>query len=116
MKRVFCALCALLLLTSSLFSCGGRLTGAGAIAEVTLTFHAPGDAWEKADSDAAEAVDIIDFNFGSRPGLNDYWHTEKDTMDKVSEESLHAAGRLAAEIVNALVSARAQRPPSGERP
>ncbi len=63
-----------------------------------------------------KAVDIIDFDFGSEPGLNDYWHTEKDTMDKVSEESLHAAGRLAVEIVNALGSARAQRPPSGERP
>lgn len=63
-----------------------------------------------------KAVDIIDFNFGSRPGLNDYWHTEKDTMDKVSEESLHAAGRLAAEIVNALGAARARRPPVGELP
>lgn len=62
------------------------------------------------------AVDIIDFNFGSKPGLNDYWHTEEDTMDKVSVESLYAAGRLAVEIVNELASKQAQRPPSGERP
>lgn len=63
-----------------------------------------------------KAVDIIDFNFGSEPGLNDYWHTEKDTMDKVSVESLYAAGRLAVGIVDELVSTRVQRPPSGERP
>ncbi len=47
-----------------------------------------------------KAVDIIDFEFGSAKGLNDYWHTEKDTMDKVSVDSLYAAGCLAVEIVN----------------
>ncbi len=47
-----------------------------------------------------KAVDIIDFEYGSAPGKNDYWHTPKDTMDKISVESLHSAGRLAVEIVN----------------
>lgn len=40
------------------------------------------------------ALDLIDFDYGSAPGLNDWWHTEKDTMDKVSEKSLLTAGRL----------------------
>ncbi len=57
-----------------------------------------------------KAVDIIDFDFGSAPGRNDYWHTEQDTMDKVSVDSLLSAGRLAAEIVNAFCY------PSGECP
>ena len=46
------------------------------------------------------AVDIIDFDYGSKRGLNDYWHTPADTMDKVSEESLLAVGRLAIAIIN----------------
>ncbi len=63
-----------------------------------------------------KAADLIDFNFGSAPGLNDYWHTEKDTMDKVSVESLLSAGRLAAEIVNVLGASRSQRSSSGACP
>lgn len=51
------------------------------------------------------AVDLIDFDFGSAPGGNEYWHTEADTMDKVSASSLFAAGRLVAEIVNLCDSA-----------
>ena len=39
------------------------------------------------------AVDIIDFEYGSRPGLNDYWHTPADTLDKLSAESLSTVGR-----------------------
>ena len=48
------------------------------------------------------AVDLIDFEYGSAPGKNDYWHTPADTMDKVSAESLEKAGRLAAAILDAL--------------
>lgn len=40
------------------------------------------------------ALDLIDFDYGSAPGVNDYWHTGKDTMDKVSEKSLLTSGRL----------------------
>ena len=50
------------------------------------------------------AIDLIDFEFGSAPGKNDYWHTPKDTMDKISERSLLASGRLAAELLNLLVN------------
>jgi len=40
------------------------------------------------------AVDIIDFEYGSAPGSNDYWHTPEDTMDKLSAESLYIVGRV----------------------
>lgn len=49
------------------------------------------------------ALALIDFNYGSAPGLNDYWHTPKDTMDKVSEESLLKSGRLVAEMLEILL-------------
>ena len=48
------------------------------------------------------AIDIIDFDFGSAPGLNDWWHTPNDTLDKISTASLLVSGRLTAEILNAL--------------
>ena len=48
------------------------------------------------------AIDLIDFEFGSEPGLNDYWHTEKDTMDKLSRKSLEQSGRLVAELIKLL--------------
>lgn len=46
-----------------------------------------------------EAIDLIDFSYGSAPGLNDYWHTEKDVMDNVSVGSLEKSGALAAAIL-----------------
>ena len=39
------------------------------------------------------ALDIIDFDFGSVPGQNDYWHTGADTLDKVSPRSLEIVGQ-----------------------
>ena len=48
------------------------------------------------------SIDLIDFDFGSAPGLNDWWHTPNDTLDKISAESLLVSGRLVAEILNAL--------------
>jgi len=38
------------------------------------------------------AVDIIDFEYGSSPEENDYWHTEEDTLDKISSRSLKIVG------------------------
>jgi len=48
------------------------------------------------------AVDLIDFDYGSQPGLNDYWHTVKDTTDKLSADSLLATGRIVLEMINRL--------------
>jgi len=38
------------------------------------------------------AVDLIDFEFGPE---NRYWHTEADTMDKISAESMKTAADVA---------------------
>ena len=46
------------------------------------------------------AVVIIDFEYGSRPGLNDYWHTPADTLAKLSAESLGIVGRVVAQLLN----------------
>ena len=48
------------------------------------------------------AVDLIDFVYGSAPGLNDYWHTPQDTVDKLSDASLTAVGRVVLEMVRRL--------------
>lgn len=48
------------------------------------------------------AVDLIDFQYGSRPGRNDYWHTPEDRMDKLSAESLETVGRVVIRVLNGL--------------
>jgi len=55
------------------------------------------------------AVDLIDFDFGSAPGLNDYWHTEKDTLDKISPRSLTVVGQTALRLVALLQNQSASR-------
>ncbi|MBN2319593.1 MAG: M28 family peptidase, partial [Acidobacteria bacterium] len=44
-------------------------------------------------------VDIIDLNYG--PG-NSYWHTEEDSLDKISPESMEKVGRLVLEMLPAI--------------
>jgi len=48
------------------------------------------------------AIDLIDFEFGSAPGLNDYWHTAKDTLDKISPHSLEVVGQTTLRLVELL--------------
>lgn len=50
------------------------------------------------------AVVLIDFSYGSAPGLNDYWHTTADTMDKLSAQSLGMAGRVVCRMLTRLDS------------
>jgi Zn-dependent M28 family amino/carboxypeptidase len=59
----------------------------------------PGRVFEVGDDDhmpflraGVPAVDIIDFEYGSSPGDNDYWHTKDDTLDKISPRSLKIVG------------------------
>ncbi len=52
------------------------------------------------------AIDLIDFAYGSAPGLNDYWHTPADTLDKLSAESLDLVGRVVARMVAELSALR----------
>ena len=48
------------------------------------------------------SLDLIDFQYGSAPGLNDYWHTPADTPDKLSAISLSRVARLALRIAASL--------------
>ncbi len=48
------------------------------------------------------AIDLIDFEYGSAPGLRDYWHTTADTIDKLSADSLQVAGSIVIQMVNDL--------------
>ena len=48
------------------------------------------------------AVDLIDFEYGSAPGRNDYWHTPSDTLDKLSAESLGTMGRVVLQVLSGL--------------
>lgn len=48
------------------------------------------------------AIDLIDFEYGSAPGRNDWWHTPQDTTDKLSRDSLLRAGRLVTELLDIL--------------
>ena len=50
-----------------------------------------------------KSIDLIDFEYGSAPGLNDYWHTAKDTPDKISESSLLIAGKLVVGMLDILL-------------
>ncbi len=47
-------------------------------------------------------IDVIDFNYGSAPGLNDYWHTTNDTIDKLSVKSLQTVGDVVLKMVENL--------------
>ncbi len=45
------------------------------------------------------AVDVIDFQYGSSPGANDYWHTDEDTMEKLDAKSLGKVGRVLLRLI-----------------
>lgn len=48
------------------------------------------------------AIDLIDFQYGSAPHLNDYWHTSQDTLDKLSADSLEIVGQVILRVLNSL--------------
>lgn len=48
------------------------------------------------------AIDLIDFKYGSKPGFNDYWHTDQDSMDKIGPESLQSVGEVVINMLNKL--------------
>ncbi|HEX4749290.1 MAG TPA: M28 family peptidase [Bryobacteraceae bacterium] len=45
------------------------------------------------------AIDLIDFNYGPQ---NSYWHTDKDTIDKLSAHSLQVVGDVVVGVVSEL--------------
>ncbi len=50
------------------------------------------------------AIDLIDFDYGSARGRNDYWHTAADTMDKLSVDSFLTSGQLVMEMLKILTA------------
>ena len=48
------------------------------------------------------AIDIIDFRFGSEPGLNNHWHTEADNLENISAESLEITGEVTLRLLKKL--------------
>ncbi|MDZ4198915.1 MAG: M28 family peptidase, partial [Kiritimatiellia bacterium] len=57
------------------------------------------------------AIVLIDFEYGHAPGLNDYWHTLEDSMDKLSAESLDIVGRVVLRMIRMLDSSMQQGTP-----
>lgn len=53
-----------------------------------------------------KAIDLIDFEYGPE---NAYWHTEQDTMEHVSEESLLKSGRVVVSLLNILAGCKDAR-------
>lgn len=45
------------------------------------------------------AIDIIDFRYGSAPGLNDLWHTENDSLENISKQSLEITGEVTLQLL-----------------
>ncbi len=48
------------------------------------------------------SINIIDFRYGSKPGLNDYWHTKDDRLENISSESLEAVGEITLQLLKQL--------------
>lgn len=63
-----------------------------------------GDDHDPFFSAGIPAIDLIDFQYGSAPGRNDYWHTEEDRIDKISAESLETVGRVVLRMMNRLIT------------
>jgi hypothetical protein len=65
------------------------LTNPGAIEDDHMPFIRRG----------VNALDLIDLDYG--PG-NSYWHTEKDTIDKLSATSFQIVGKVLLEVLKEL--------------
>lgn len=64
----------------------------GSILDDHVPFHGKG----------IPTLNLIDFEYGTAPGLNDLWHTEDDNLGNISAESLQTVGRVTLRILNAL--------------
>jgi hypothetical protein len=45
------------------------------------------------------ALDLIDFDYGPN---NQFWHTEQDTVDKLSAHSLEVVGKVLLSVIGKL--------------
>ena len=83
----------------------------GARTKFQLYPYPVGDDHEEFFARGVPAIDLIDFQFGSAPGKNDYWHTAEDALDKLSAESLQIVGRTAARMADEIL----RRDPTAEK-
>jgi hypothetical protein len=60
------------------------------------------------------AIDIIDVKYGSDEVLAGHWHTQNDSIDKVSAQSLQSVGHLVELGLRAQVWSGISEPPSQE--
>lgn len=72
----------------------GAAQAEGVRAHFSLYGYEIGDDHEPFLRAGLPAIDLIDFTYGSAPGRNDYWHTNEDTLDKISAASLQIMGRV----------------------
>jgi Zn-dependent M28 family amino/carboxypeptidase len=47
-------------------------------------------------------ADLIKFNHGNPPGPREYWHTERDTLDKIAPHSLEIVGQTTLRLIELL--------------
>ncbi|MFA6563280.1 MAG: M28 family peptidase [Verrucomicrobiia bacterium] len=69
---------------------------------ITLLNHPMLDDHSPFDWNRVPAIDLIDFDYGNIPRDNNFWHTERDTLDKCAPESLRIAGQIALELLRRL--------------
>jgi len=50
------------------------------------------------------AIDLIDFKYGTQPGLNDLWHTPGDTLENIHAESLEIIGQITLQLIGQLAN------------
>ncbi len=70
-------------------------------ANAILDDHVP---FERAEIPAVDLIDaeLIKFNFGNPPGPREYWHTERDTLDKIASHSLEVVGQTTLRLIEIL--------------
>ena len=71
--------------------------GSGAIVRIADSYMID-DHWPFIEQ-GIPAIDLVDFDYGPRPGALAYWHNEADTLDKLSPKSLGTTGRLLLEVL-----------------
>lgn len=69
---------------------------------ITLLNHPMVDDHSPFDWNRVPSIDLIDFDYGNIPRDNNFWHTERDTLDKCSPESLRIASQIALELLRRL--------------
>ena len=70
-------------------------------ANTILDDHVP---FERAGIPAVDLIDaeLIKANYGNPPGPREYWHTDRDTLDKIGPHSLEVVGQTTLRLIELL--------------